>query len=97
MSTVTGDPFANGALSVGFVDLYGATAFEAGVEEYPTPASIVGYYIGNSKAKVKTLIDPTADALDNLTDYVATSIKSLTTTTILASVANPRNSTYVSA
>ena len=97
VSTVTGNPFANGALSVGFVDLYGATAFEAGVEEYPTPASIVGYYIGNSKAKVKTLIDPTADALDNLTDYVATSIKSLTTTTILASVANPRNSTYVSA
>lgn len=97
VTSITGDPFASGALTTGFIDLYGATSFEAGVEEYSTPSYIVEYYVGNSKAKVKTLINPIIEALNNLTDYAATSIKSLTATTILTSVANPRNSTYVSA
>lgn len=90
------DIFASGACSTGFIDLYGTTAFEAGVEEYPIPECIVGYTVNNSKSQVKTIINPTIGALDNATDYTSTSIKSLTAVTIQASIAKPRNSTYVS-
>ena len=95
LQSITGDPFASGACSTGFIDLYGCTNIETGTEVYPTPYSIVNYIIKNSKQQVKTLINPTTGALDNSTDYSSTSIKSLTPVTIQASVAKPRNSTYV--
>ena len=95
LQSVTGDPFASGACSTGFIDLYGATNIEVGIEEYPAPYSIVNHIVKNSKQQVKTLINPTIGALDNSIDYSSTSIKSLTPVTIQASVAKPRNSTYV--
>ena len=95
LASINGDPFASGAYSKGFIDLYGCTNIEAGVEAYPAPYSIVNYIVKNSKQQVKTLTAPTVGALDNSTDYSSTSIKSLTPVTIQASVAKPRNSTYV--
>lgn len=95
LASINGDPFASGACSTGFIDLYGATNIEVGAEEYPAPYSILNYIIKNSKQQVKTIVNPTIGALDNSTDYTSTSIKSLTTVTIQASPAKPRNSTYV--
>lgn len=95
LQSITGDPFASVACSTGFIDLYGCTNIEVGTEEYPIPYSIVNYIVKNSKQQVKTLINPTIGAIDNSTDYSSTSIKSLTPVTIQASVAKPRNSTYV--
>ena len=96
LQSITGDPFASGACSTGFIDLYGCTNIEVGTEEYPAPYSILNYIIKNSKQQVKTIVNPTIGALDNATDYTSTSIKSLTAVTIQASIAKPRNSTYVS-
>ena len=64
---------------------------------YQNPQAIVSYMVNSSKSQVRTIINPTIEALANSTDYSSTSIKSATPTTILTSIARPRNSAYVSA
>lgn len=99
-SSVTSLPesiYAEGAFCAGFIDLYGCTANDSDVvaENYAVPDCILGYYDGNSKQRVKNLIAPTVEAVNNDTDYTTSSIKSLTSVTIRASVnCRPRNSNF---
>lgn len=94
VTSVTGNPFSDGALTVGFIDQYGITNVET-AETYPAPYSYLHYISKNSKQQVKTLINPTVEHSDNSTDYVSLSIKNLTPTTIIGTSAQPRNSSYV--
>ena len=100
LTSVPSDIFASGALTTGFIDLWGATSQDAKStppEMYQNPQAIVSYMVNSSKSQVRTIINPTIEALANSTDYSSTSIKSATPTTILTSIARPRNSAYVSA
>ena len=94
VSSVINNPFNSGALSVGYIDQHGITNIETS-ETYPNPYAIVNFSVKNSKQQVKTLISVTSPAVDNSVDYSSTSIKSLNLTTILATPARPRNSSYV--
>lgn len=89
--------FNIGALTPHFIDLYGATAaIDPLTEEYLAPEAMAEYYLDNSKQKVKTIIAPTVNPANSLTDYTATSIKAKSAATIIATATmRPRNSLYV--
>lgn len=98
VTTIPSDIFAHGALIPGFIDLWGSTAQDATStppEIYQNPQSIVNYMVNGSKSQARYINNPTIPALDNSLDYTSLSIKKLTTTTILTSLARPRNSAYV--
>lgn len=99
VTEIPADPYANGVCTTGFIDLFGSTNVETdGSETYSNPtAYIINYSTKSSKQQVRTIVNPTIEAADNSLDYTATSIKSITTTTILTSLAKPRNSTYAPA
>lgn len=97
LAAVPESVYNSGALCAGFIDLHGAGTTDLGTL---APECIYNYMTGNSKQQVKTIIDPTIEAVDNSLDYTAKSIKTATPTTIRTlawDTAKPRNSTYIKA
>jgi len=97
LAAVPSTIYNGGALCTGFIDLHGAGTTDLGTL---APECIYNYMTSNSKQQVKTIIDPTKEAMDNSLDYTTKSIKTATPAlirTLIWDTAKPRNSTYIKA